>query len=260
MWIETLPDLQTYGLLFVPPGPGPFPLVIAQHGGLGTPELCSGFFGPSNYNDMTRRVLRRKCVVFAPQLLRWDPQYGEQPDVAELDRQLKQLGGSVAALEILGILRCLDHLTTREIIDPARVGMIGLSYGGFHTLFAAALDTRIRASLSSCFFSNRYKYAFSDWVWFDAANRFFDVEVAGLICPRPLYIEVALEDELFDPRYARPEASKIQSLYTSLRVPERFRYKEHPGVHELDRADDGINFLCYHLREGQHQLSEQGQP
>ncbi len=69
IWIEVFSGLQSYGLLFVPHGAGMHPLVISQHGGLGTPELTAGFFGSANYSDMTRRVLRRGAVVFAPQAL-----------------------------------------------------------------------------------------------------------------------------------------------------------------------------------------------
>jgi hypothetical protein len=54
--IEALYEMTTYGLLFLPRSNPPYPLVISQHGGMGTPELCSGLIGPSNYNDMTRRV------------------------------------------------------------------------------------------------------------------------------------------------------------------------------------------------------------
>ena len=78
----------------------------------------------------------------------------------------------------------------REDIDGDRIGMIGLSYGGFYTLFAAALDVRIGAAVSSCFFNNRKMYDFVDWVWFNAANQFMDAEVGALVCPRPLYVEV----------------------------------------------------------------------
>ena len=79
VFIETLPGVHTYGLFFRPIGKGPFPLVVSQHGGGGTPELCSGFFGSTNYNDMTRRILRRGIAVFAPQLLLWNPEsFGPQ--------------------------------------------------------------------------------------------------------------------------------------------------------------------------------------
>lgn len=248
VWIATMPGVHTYGLFFRPHGKGKFPLVVAQHGGLGTPELCSGFFGSANYNDMTRRVLRRGIAIFAPQLLLWDPAtYGPKHEKDTVDRQLKQLGGSLAALELFRISRGIDYFARRRDIDSSRIGMIGLSYGGFYTLFAAALDPRIKVAVSSCFFNDRKTYDFPDWSWFSAANRFLDAEVGALVCPRSLYIEVAKKDELFDVRRARPEARKLAAFYRRLGIADRFRYKEHEGTHELDRADDGINFLCRHL-------------
>ena len=248
IWIKTLPGLHTYGLFFLPHGKGPFPLVVAQHGGMGTPELCSGFFGSANYNDMTRRVLRRGAAVFAPQLLLWSPdKFGPKYDKDAIDRRFKQIGGSLAALELHRIIRSLDYFVTRKDIAPNRIGMIGLSYGGFYTLFAAALDRRIRAAVSSCFFNDRKTYDFPDWSWFGAANRFLDAEVGAMVCPRPLYIEVSKKDEIFDVRLARPEAEKLAAVYRRLRIPERFRYKEHDEGHELDKADDGIDFLFRHL-------------
>lgn len=249
MWIETLPGVNTYGIFFRPRGKGPFPLVISQHGGGGTPELCSAFFGPSNYNDMTRRVLKRGVAVFAPQLLIWHVKgFGPDHDKDTVDRRLKQVGGSLAALDLFRIRRSLDYLLSRRDIDRQRVGMIGLSYGGFYTLFAAALDLRIKVAVSSCFFNNRKIYDFPDWVWFGSANRFMDAEVGALVCPRSLYVEVGNKDELFKVRHARPEARRLGAVYQRLGIPDRFHYEEHDGGHELDTSDKGIDFLCRHLQ------------
>ena len=246
--IETLPGVQTYGLFFRPPGKGPFPLVVSQHGGGGTPELCSGFFGSANYNDMTRRILRRGAAVFAPQLLLWNCEsFGPNHEKDVIDRRLKQLGGSLAALDLHRILRSLDYFAKRRDIDADRIGMIGLSYGGFFTLFAAALDRRIRAAVSSCYFNNRKMYDLVDWVWFNAANQFMDAEVGALVCPRPLHVEVGKADELFHVRHARPEARRLEAVYERLGIGERFEYEEHDGGHELDKSDKGIDFLCRHL-------------
>jgi hypothetical protein len=247
VWIELFPNLELYGMLFVPPGEGPRSLVISQHGGLGTPELTAGFFGSANYNDMTRRILRRGAVTFVPQLFRWDATYGRQPDVAELDRQLKQLGGSIAAFEIYGLRRALDYLATRSEVDADRIGMAGLSYGGFFTLYTAAAEPRIAAALSSCFFNDRRRYGRRDWGFMHAANTFFDPQVAGLVCPRALYVEVAINDELLDVTSARPLAPKVRALYDRLGIPDRFIYHEHAGKHEFDPEDGGIDFLCAHL-------------
>lgn len=248
MQLETLPGVNTYGLYFRPKGKGPFPLVIAQHGGGGTPELCSGFYNSTNYNDMTRRVLMRGVAVFAPQLLLWNPdRFGIKHDKSNVDRNLKQVGGSLASFELHRIFRSLDYFTQHRDIDAGRIGMIGLSYGGFYTLYATALDLRIRTAVTSCFFNNRRIYNFEDWVWFDAANKFMDAEVGALICPRPLYVEVGKNDELFHVRHARPEVRRLRSFYDSLGSGDTFQFKEHEGGHELDKEDHGIDFLCRHL-------------
>ena len=213
VWIQTLPQLETYGLLFVPNSEGPHALVISQHGGGGTPELCSNLFQPANYNDMSRRILRRNCAVFAPQLPMWQEEFGPPVERDRLDRQLKQLGGSVVALDIYQIRRSLDALSNLEGIDESRIGMMGLSWGGFYTLVAAALDTRIKVALTSCFFNSRYKYDLVPAVWFGSATSFLDAEIASLICPRPLYSEVGRRDDLFTVETVRPEVEKVSAVY-----------------------------------------------
>lgn len=87
--------------------------------------------------------------------------------------------------------------------------MMGLSYGpGRHTLYTAALDTRIDAAVSSCFFNERKRYLWSDWSYFGFMNEFNDAEVAALICPRAFMIEVGQQ------RYLRSavDGAKAESL------------------------------------------------
>lgn len=242
--IEAIEGLTAYGLLFIPYTPSPHALIIALHGGQGTPELCSGFYGPSNYNDMTRRVLKKGFAVFAPQLQLWGEKYGPDRKRAKIDIQLKQLGSSITAVEIFKIMRSLDYLTARQDIDSKRIGMLGLSYGGFYTLFTSAADERIKAAVSSCFFNNRYMYDREDRIWFNSANLFLDPEVCALICPRPLYIEVGKKDEIFDVKYVDEEFQKVRTVYKMLGVDDRLGFKKFDGAHELDVEDDGIEFLC----------------
>ena len=251
VWIPTLPGVATYGLFFLPKGLGPFPLVICQHGGVGTPELCAGLWGSSaNYNDMVLRVRRRGCAVLAPQLQLWDKRFEPDPQRELFNRSLVQVGGSIAALEILRLIRCIDYLVTLSQIDAAQIGMIGLSYGGFYTLFASAIETRIKAAVSSCFVNDRYCHNWHDWMWLGSAQQFLDAEVAQLICPRRLWIEVGQKDPMFPVAGATPVAAKIAETYAKLGIAERFVYREFEGEHELDRNDAGIEFLCAAIRGG----------
>lgn len=249
--IEALPGYEIYGLLFLPPGQGAHRLVVSQHGGQGTPELTAGFFGSANYNDMTRRLLRLGFAVFAPQLLLWNKDYGpaleEEKARRHLDNQLKQLGGSITALELFGLQRALDYLLARPDVRPDGAGMCGLSYGGFYALFAAANDPRIRATVSSCFVNDRFRYDWQDWTWRNAGNQFLDAEVAALVCPRPLYIEIGETDELFGAGSGRPVLEEIRSFYTRLGLGDLYEGRVFGGGHELDTADANMNFLKAHL-------------
>ena len=93
---EILPDLPFTGLLFLRDEATPNPLVLSQHGGRGTPELCSSLYetGSDNYNQLTLRLLAWDVNVFAPQLYLWDdPDPGIQRQ--EKDMQLKGCGCSI---------------------------------------------------------------------------------------------------------------------------------------------------------------------
>ena len=53
---------------------------------------------------------------------------------------------------IWDLSRGLDYLQTLDFVDANRIGSIGHSHGGITTLWAMAIDDRIRAGVSSCGF------------------------------------------------------------------------------------------------------------
>jgi len=40
----------------------------------------------------------------------------------------------------------------------------------------------------------------------------------------------------------------VEAVYARLGIAERFEYREHPGVHELNKAPDPVEFLSRHLK------------
>ena len=73
--IEVMEGLSMTGLLFQK-DEEKRPLVIAQHGGMGTPEQIGNLYGDTaNYNHIVERILAFGVNVFAPQLLMWNPSY-----------------------------------------------------------------------------------------------------------------------------------------------------------------------------------------
>ena len=235
-----LPDgLPFYGILFLHKGEGALPLVISKHGGAGTPELCSSFFDSANYNDMTVRLFRRGVNIYAPQTLLWQtPRFGSDPERTAIDNSLKQLGSSVAAVEIRAISHALDYLDSQDYTD-GRYGMAGLSYGGFYTLYTAAAEPRLKASLAAAHFNDRFLYNWMDKVWFGSGFRFLDAEVGALVCPRYLDIEVGNEDPLFDFESAKKEYDILKEYYTE--SPENLVFRVFDGNHEFCPTDDALD-------------------
>jgi alpha-L-rhamnosidase len=247
--LEVMPGFWFYGVLFEPKEKSRRnALVIAQHGGGGSPELAGSFILDSvNYNHMIRRTLRRGITVFAPQLLLWDIEsYGNGYNRQTLDTRLKFFGGSITALEIFCIMRSIDYFSVRDDIDPDRIGMIGLSYGGMYARKTAAADPRIKAVVSSCWFNDRTRYLWPDWSY-QGGEKFLDPEIASLILPRKLYIEIGGEDELFNARDAQGEFDRLKAYAEGSGCAGSLRIKIFPGVHELDKTGEGIDFLVENL-------------
>ncbi len=239
--LEVLDGFSITGLLFRK-GQERMPLVIAQHGGGGAPELMGNFYGDThNYNHMAERMLAYDVHVFAPQLLLWDKEtYGVEYDRVNLDARLKRVGSSVTALEVYGLTRILDYFEAQEYVS--NFGMIGLSYGGFYTLFTAAADTRIKSAVACSFFNTRSDYAWSDWTWFGSAQTFSDAEIACLVYPRRLCIEVGAKDELFAVEGARAELRRLRELSSSV-TGDWIDFIEFDGTHEFCWEEESLRRL-----------------
>lgn len=244
--IEILDGLSMTGLLFKIDN-NKRPLVIAQHGGSGTPELISGILGGSaNYNDMTERILKYGANVFAPQLLLWDANvYSINYDRINMDAKLKRVGSSLTAVEVYGITRILDYFENENYVG--NFGMIGLSYGGFYTLFASAADTRIKSAISCSWFNKRAEYSWSDWTWFGASGKFNDAEIACLVYPRKLCIEIGNSDELFDSKFAKEETKRLVSMCSKVGT-DWLNIIYFDGTHEFHKDDAPIIKLINELK------------
>ena len=118
--------------------------------------------------------------------------------------------------------------------------MLGLSYGGFYTLFTTAVDTRIKAAISSCFYNNRQKHSWVDWVWHNSGYRFFDNEIACLVYPRHLSFEVGDKDDLFPPEPAKREYEKLLKMIDD---HSWIDFTVFNGAHEFNKSDGNIDTL-----------------
>ncbi len=253
-WV-TLPFLGHYrarAVLALPKGGRPpYPLVLAQHGLGSSPERVFGFDDPSNiYKAYGRRLADAGFAVLAP-LNVTDPE-----PRARLQRLCLMLGGNLAGLEIARTSRLLDYVCTRAEVDSGRMGMWGISLGGYYTLFTLPLEPRLRAGIVTAYFNSRqHKMAVEDpryscylplgeehifvsgWL-----REFGDSDLASLICPRPLQVQMGKADGIAWWPLAAEEFERAAAHYRELGVAERIELDLHEGGHEID-AEAGIGFM-----------------
>ena len=240
-------NIKFEGLLFIPfDVKGKLPLVVAIHGGDGTPELMSDIYGENYYSHITRRLLDKNVAVFCPQLLIWDgKRFGDKFDRFELDAKFKSLGSSMTAFECECIRGAIDSLCENETIDNEKIGVTGLSYGGYYSLVLGALDSRIKAVYSACAFNDRAKNPRPDFVYADMAECFGDAETAALIYPRALYIEAGKYDGIFKLDGAISEFERLKKYYAD--CPDKLIFSITEMGHQYSDTDEGIDFLINNL-------------
>lgn len=237
--IPVLPGIHAVGIYIVPKNlKGRAPLVISMHGGGGSPEVAL-FHGGANYHDMVRGGVKKGYVVWAPtHLFRAD---GYPPDIRnQIDSRMRLVGTSLTAVEIAKITRGLDVILKRPEVDPTRVGMVGLSYGGYYALVTPALEPRIKAAVSSCYFGvqeGRYAQAElsvpSDFQFPDRMSLFRDSELVAMICPRALEIQAGEKDNVSHRETGKQLAPQSAEYYERLGKGGNFRFLIFPGGHEF---------------------------
>ncbi|HEY5024378.1 MAG TPA: alpha/beta hydrolase family protein, partial [Acidimicrobiales bacterium] len=148
---EVMMSVPAY--LLVPEGRvGPGPAMLAVHGhGPGKSEACGLERTGTPNADYAHQLARRGYVVLAPDLrcfgerLDWNPDDHYACDTNLVHAVMA--GINPLTQNLWDLARGLDVLEAHPLVDPARMGMAGLSYGGTVTLFLAALDRRVAAAV-----------------------------------------------------------------------------------------------------------------
>ncbi len=257
--IETFPELWFEGLVYVPNvRDEKAPLAIINPGGSYCVEnlVAHGDYDCGQYCNIGGRALEKGMILYAPQFLLWldDTKRFNHPLARQhLDAKLKALDGSIAALEVFNVKRAIDYFIGNEPIDADRIGMMGLSYGGFYALYISAAETRIKSTFSSCFLCDRFCSESEptgcrfDWLWQNSANSFFDAEVAALIAPRALYVENGASDQLFPIDIVKVEHERVRAFFGAANADEKLLLYVGDNGHMVSEGDLGFDFFVNNL-------------
>ena len=134
------------GFLYLPPGDGRFPCMLTNHGSTiarGTADLC---------RPGTAALLMSWGIASLPVHRRG---YGCSPGPTWRDDVPAAFGGDDYDAQLVGrleresddVLAALEFAETVPEIDPARIGVMGSSFGGTVTLLAAARTDRFRCAV-----------------------------------------------------------------------------------------------------------------
>lgn len=147
-------------------------------------------------------------------------------------------GYSPAAIELLNGMRGLDLLAARPEVDPARLGVTGISGGGATTWWIAAADERVQACSPVCGTATLASHVYDrvidghcDCMWWINTALWDLADVGALIAPRPLLIASANQDGIFPIESIREVHAQLQPLYRTLNKGDNLRLVETPGGH-----------------------------
>jgi len=161
------------------------------------------------------------------------------------------LGQTMVAWRVYDVMRTIDWIETRPELDSRRVGCMGISGGGTVTTFASALEPRIKAAMIS-----GYLNTFRDSVM--SVSHCIDnyipgilnwaemYDVAGLIAPRPLFVESGERDTIFPIAASRASFARVKKVYEVFEAGTLTEQETFDGPHSF-WGKRGLPFLAKHL-------------
>lgn len=227
------------------------PPLVALHGhgtwgaqsvvGLAESDEAQAFIDEYHY-DYGLQFVRLGFTVYVP-VLRALGQRMETPalpagGVWQSSCQQVSLSTLLCGKTLLG-LRVWDVLRLLDAIQSAEVVCVGFSGGGTTALFAAALDPRLqRVILSgslSTFRDSLLTTAHCACNYVPRLLQYAELpDIAGLIAPRPLFIEHGLHDTVYPFAAARHAYTKLQGIYRLFGAQTALEFRSFDGAHRWD--------------------------
>jgi dipeptidyl aminopeptidase/acylaminoacyl peptidase len=136
------------GVLCTPPGAGPFPLVLHVHGG-----PIGAYQRSWTMRDYAVPLLvSRGYAVLLPNP-RGSSGRGQEFAAAVV--------GDMGGADTDDYLSGIDAMIERGIADPARIGTMGVSYGGFMSAWLVTQDQRFKAAVAGSPVTEWYSFTFT---------------------------------------------------------------------------------------------------
>lgn len=175
------------------------------------------------------------------------PTFGDRSNVTEsaAAKALLWYGRSLIGQMLGEQAAALSYLRRRDDVDPARVGMFGISLGSTLAYWLAAVDPRLAAIAHLCCYAD-----YETLIELGAhdghgiylvvpglLNETSTGEIAGLVAPRPQLICVGDEDALTPPLSVDRALPATRHGYAAAGAGEALQVYRQPGVRHQETAE-----------------------
>jgi dienelactone hydrolase len=257
--LESMPGLYITGCLFIPNGiVGKRPAILDNIG------HSDGSFRKESYQNIIHNLVKKGFIVFAIDPVGqgekndyYDPltkksviEEGE-PAHCYFGNQCFVAGFSVAKYFIWDGIRAIDYLCSRKEVDPARIGVTGLSGGGTVTSYLCAFDERINAAAP-------YNWAIYDrrlmethgeqgaetYIYHGLINGITFADFLEARAPKPTLMIKTTRDYL-PIQGAREAFHEISKAYKAFGQEENLGLVEDDSEHQFTRKNDEATYAFF---------------
>lgn len=230
--------IRVYALYGAPAGPGPHPAVLHIHGGTQTAS-------PRDVADLVRRGYA--CLSYDWTGAAYDRPAAEvtlfPAGLGDLRRLEPDPRWSHVVQVIVAARRAIDLMADRPEVDAGRMGVYGISWGGFSTFLLNALEPRLRCAVPvyCCGWSpvgQEQRDPEDPW------HRNFEPYTYAPASLAPLLYASGTNDFSGSP-------DKIAEIWPLIPVERRLSYTLHSNHHlAAPQAGAVYRFLAEHLQSG----------
>lgn len=264
--LDVWPDVFAYGILLVPKGiqrGERRPVVVCQHGLDDRPNDIAdpGVHNPM-YHQFGVQLAKEGFVVYAPQ----------NPYIGGEHFRLNQRIAHPLKLALFSLIigqhqRTVEWLGQQPFVDPERIALYGISYGGKTAIRVPALAGIYSLSICAGDF-NQYVWKLTsldalycredphnlpllnqnyDLYEFNFGNLTNYAQWANLIAPRPFMVEKGHQDPVVPDNWCAYEYADVRKFYAQMGIPENTAIEFFKGPHMIHGVGT-FAFLRKHLR------------
>lgn len=244
------------------------PAIVCLHGTGGSRDSeCAKSFGVGDWTRPGDRAPHKRLLGWARELARRGfltltlTQRGldtRKPDTNDQAKDLLVRGRTLMGAIVYEIRQGISHLSRRDDVDPKRIGVTGMSFGGITTFYTWLVDERVAAAAPICGgvgsidvflrIGSRGYHGF--YWWIPNMLTFGDQgDFAAAMAPRPLMLWAPLNDVGMPKEGVDRFLETVEPAYQKADSADNLIVHRPPGEHDftLEAFEATAAFFCKKL-------------